>query len=387
MSEIKKIYLAHFLAGLATAASVTWTLYFLSHEISQSQIGLLFAVFMIALSILDIPTGSFADIFGHKASVGLGLFFHSLSFFFFFLFPTFNGFLIGMILAGLGLALQSGAWSSLIYDILKKLSKTDDFQKVQGRANGYFLTASIFASPIGSIIFKNYPRLPNFLAFIFILSAGLVVYLIKWEFTKKPHTVFTFIKKIQEGTVLTIKNRRLVAIVLMGIALTVSRMLFNQNISQPYQLLVGVDVAFIGFTAAAFAAIQAFISINAYKIYKKFGVSVSLFLIVFIPSLCTLVLSFFNSLYALAFIMFFYMGHAFREPVFATIGQGEVSDKHRATMASTVSFLTSISVGLLLPFWGHGIDLYGIKTILIILAFFTASVGTLGIYIFESKKQ
>src|SRR3990167_3466147 len=139
MTEIRKIYLAHFLVGFATIASVTWTLYFLSYGISQSQIGLLFAVFIIILSIFDIPTGSFADIFGHKTSVAIGLLLQSITGLFFFLAPTFNGFLLGMIMAGFGAAFSSGALSSLIYDITDKTLTKGDFQKIKGRADGFFL--------------------------------------------------------------------------------------------------------------------------------------------------------------------------------------------------------------------------------------------------------
>lgn len=79
------------------------------------------------------------------------------------------------------------------------------------------------------------------------------------------------------------------------------------------------------------------------------------------------------------------MGHAFRDPVFATIGQEEATDSHRATIASAIGFFTTISVAVLLPFWGSGIDLFGIRNILLVLAFFTVFVGVIGLYIFESK--
>ena len=55
----------------------------------------------------------------------------------------------------------------------------------------------------------------------------------------------------------------LIATILIGIALSVNRLVFNQNINQPFQLSIGIDVAYIGFIAALVAAVQAFISINA----------------------------------------------------------------------------------------------------------------------------
>ena len=382
MLEIKKIYLAHFLVGLATATSVVSTLYLLSHGVSQSQVSLLFAVFMITMALLNMPTGSFADIHGHKKSVFLGLCFHSLYSLFFFLFPTFLGFLVGMAMAGIGLALQDGAVSSLIYDILKKNGRADDFQKVKGRAASYFLVAAIFAAPIGSLVYKSHPRLPYLLSFFCFIPAIISIFSIKWEFKKPSSTATSFFKKISEGFILTIRNKKLVAVALMGIALTTARLVFNQNISQPYQIKIGVDVSLIGFTASLFALVQAAISASAYRISRRLGVGFSLLLVNFVPSICLVLLGLFNSIYTLGFILIFYLGHTFRDPFFSHIGQSELSNKHRATMASTVSFLTSLIVGVLLPVWGHGLDLFGMNTILLCLAIFTAAIGAVGIFIF-----
>ena len=78
---------------------------------------------MIAMSVFNIPTGAFADIVGHKVSVVMGLFFHALNGLIFYIYPTYNGMMIGMLSAGLGLALQTGAWSSLTYEVLEKEGK------------------------------------------------------------------------------------------------------------------------------------------------------------------------------------------------------------------------------------------------------------------------
>lgn len=176
------------------------------------------------------------------------------------------------------------------------------------------------------------------------------------------------------------------ATVLIGIALSVNRLVFNQNISLPYQISIGIDVAYIGFIAALVSAIQAFISINAYKISKKVGKSFSLLLIVAVPSIAVIILSFMNTLLAIPLILVLYMGHAFRDPVLSHISQEEVDPDKRSTMISTTSFLVSVSVGILLPFWGKGIDVFGIHHSLFLLGAFSFIIGALGLIIFETKK-
>ena len=386
MKEINKIYLVHFLAGLSNIASVTFTLYFLSHGLQQFQIAQFFGIFMIIMAIFNIPTGAIADIFGHKLSVFIGLVLQSLSFFLFFAYPNYLGILMGFLASGLGLAFQSGALSSLIYEILRKENLHEDFQKVVGRAGGYMLIAGIIASPVGSFIYKANPSLPYFLSFLFFAFASLVTIFIKWEFTKKTSSLGLYVDIISSGIKLTIKNRILVSIVIIGSVLTLGRLLLNQNILQPYQINIGLDVSYIGVTAAVISAVGAFISFNAYKFYQKFGRFLSILLIIFLPAICAIFLSFINSLLSLSFIILFYVGHGLRDPIFSHITQEEVVSDKRATMASTIGFLTSIIAGVLLPVWGKGLDLFGIPNILFLLGIFTLIFGGMGFYILESKK-
>jgi len=386
VKELNKIYAMSFLSGLSNAATVTFTLYFLSHGLSQAQIGFLFGFFMVCMAIFNIPTGGIADIFGHKASVAIGLFLEGISFLLFFLYPNFIGFLTGMFASAVGNAFQIGATSSLIYELLHKENLHEDFQKVVGKAGGYSLIAAMIASPIGSIIYKFYPGVPYLLSFFFFIFATLAIFFVKWDFIRKPPTFARYINTLTSGIHLTLRNRVLMATVLVGTALSVNRLVFNQNISQPYILSIGVDVAYLGFIAALVAAMQAFISINAYKISKKIGKSFSLLLIVAVPSIAVILLSFINTLLAIPLILFLFMGHAFRDPVLAHISQEEIEPDKRSTMGSTTSFLICIFAGILLPFWGKGIDIFGIHNSLFLLGTFSFIIGAIGLIMFETKR-
>ena len=157
MKEINKIYLAGFLQGFGTIASVTYTLFFLSHGLSQTQIATLFSFFMITLALMEIPTGAFSDTLGHKTSIALGCFIFSISFLLFLFWPTFTGFMIGMFFAATGLAFQSGAISSLVHDILRKLNEGEKFEKIWGKISAIFLLAGIVSAPLGTVLYEKNP--------------------------------------------------------------------------------------------------------------------------------------------------------------------------------------------------------------------------------------
>ncbi len=383
MSEVNKIYIVHFLAGFSNIAAVTFTLYFLANGLSQTQIAGLFSVFMISLALFEIPTGGFADTHGHKKSIVLGLLSQSLSFLIFFLYPTYPGFLVGMLLSALGLAFQSGAISSLIYEILHKEKLHETFQKVVGHAGGYFLLGAIFGSTIGSFIFKHDARLPYFLGFACFIIATLIMTRVKWEYVKKEITPLHFINTMKKGMQLTVKNKILMATVLIGIVLSTNRLVYNQNINQPYLINIGVDVAYIGIVAAIASGLLAFVSFNAYRLSKMIGKTMSLIIIVMVPSFTLIALGMINSLIAIPIIYLFLAGHGFRDPVMSHITQEEVDPNMRATMSSTTSFFVSIIVGLIIPYWGKGIDLFGIPTILIYLGMFTILGGGIGFLMYQ----
>ena len=141
MKEISKIYFSQFFSGFAMIASFT-PLYFLSNGVTQTQLGFLFAANILTLSLCDIPTGAIADLFGHKISVFLGTLIWSSSYLILFIAKGFPIYLLSMIVGGIGLALVSGALTSLIYDILDKQNNRKDFQKIYGTGNGIFLVGS-----------------------------------------------------------------------------------------------------------------------------------------------------------------------------------------------------------------------------------------------------
>lgn len=386
MKEITKIYFSSFFQGFASIASVTFTLFFLANTISQAQIGILFAIFMIAMAIFEIPTGGFADTFGHKKSVFLGIAIHSLSSLIFFVGTTFFHFLIAMLLAALGLAFVSGAMSSLVYDLLQREKKTDLYEKVQGKIFGYFLLAAFIAGPIGAYIFQFNVRISMLLAFIASAISAYCIYLVSWEFKGKKPTTRIYVNKILIGMKLAIRNQRLMGLVLIGIALTTARIVFNQNISQPYQLDIGISIFSIGIVASIVSVVSAFISLHTHSVLKKISTTTALIGVVALPAVCLFLLSNIYASYGVLFILLFYMAHAFREPVMVSLGQKEVADEQRSTMVSTMSFIISIVVGLFLPLWGANIDVHGVRIVLIFLGVFTIAFGIFGIYLYKTAR-
>ena len=295
--------------------------------------------------------------------------------------------MVGMLSAGLGLALQTGAWSSLTYEILEKEDKVDTLPKVMGKSGAYFSMAAVVGSLLGAPVFKYSPRLPFLLFFIFIGLAGIIASTIEYRKPTTKPSWPTLLGTTIAGMKFTISNQKLMGLMIITIAMTAGRMLMNQNISQPYQISIGVDIAMIGVTAAIVQVIQMAILTWAYKVAEKIGYNVSLIATIIVPAVAVLLMSQINSLASLGLIFVFYGTHSFKEPITGYLSQKLFLSSHRATMASTSSVLSSVIVGLLLPFGGKAIDLFGMNSTLMMLSIWTFVVGGVGIWVYRSAKS
>ena len=126
---------------------------------------------------------------------------------------------------------------------------------------------------------------------------------------------------------------------------------------------------------------------NQSFILLKLGENFSLFAIFIIPCFSVIILSFINSLLALPFIFLFAVSHIYRYPVFDQIAQKHIESDKRSTMGSTIAFLTSIVAGLSLPFWGKGIDLFGLHNGLFLLGIFTFIIGVIGLLFYKPRRN
>lgn len=291
-----------------------------------------------------------------------------------------------MIVAAFGLALQSGAIQSLLYELLKTQGKEDEYSKAQGRYQSISLLTGIIAAPIGTFLFKYYPQIPYVLSFFFIALTSIVIYNIRWEYIPKEVTVRGYIQNIKTGVLITLKNNKLLGFMIIGLALTVSRLVYGQNINQPFQLSLGIDVAAIGVVEAVASILMAAVAFYAHWVLRKVGGLALLLLMILVPSISMIILGQINTTLGLVFIFALYMSSAFRNPVLGTLSQKETPSEQRSTVASTSSFISSIAVGLLLPLWGILIDNYGLRMTLMLLGIFTASIGFAGIIISRKIK-
>ena len=122
--------------------SLTWrrqffpilAIYFLTLPNSTAQqIGFYSAVGAIVAFFLEIPSGYFADRFGHKKTLILAKVFLLLSTFFFVIANSFPYFVLGSMFLSLGFAFASGTNSAFMHETLSALKREKEYGKLMSK--------------------------------------------------------------------------------------------------------------------------------------------------------------------------------------------------------------------------------------------------------------
>lgn len=148
---IHRYYIFQFLGNLAFFSPII-VLFWQANGLSMSQIMLLQAIYAIGVSILELPTGAFADMFGKKYSLFMGALFWAIGTLWYSQSHLFWQFAVGELTAGVGAAFISGADRAYLHELLLEQGRERMFSAVEGKARGIVQVAQAIASALGGVI-------------------------------------------------------------------------------------------------------------------------------------------------------------------------------------------------------------------------------------------
>jgi MFS family permease len=94
--------------------------------LSLAEIGLLFTVHGVVVTVLELPTGGLADVLGRRPVVVAGALLHLVSCLLFATATSFAGFLVGIVAMGLGRVLDSGPAEAWYVDTVHRIDPGAD---------------------------------------------------------------------------------------------------------------------------------------------------------------------------------------------------------------------------------------------------------------------
>ncbi len=148
-------YLFQFATGFLIWVPV-WII-FLQDErgLSLTQVGLMEAVFWFTMFIAEVPTGAIADRFGRRISLALGGFLFTIGTFMFVMLEGFLGLALSYVIMAGSMTLYSGSGHALLFDTLRTLGRTREYEKHMGRSEammtGALLGAALLGGPMAGL--------------------------------------------------------------------------------------------------------------------------------------------------------------------------------------------------------------------------------------------
>lgn len=124
-------------------------LFYAENSLTDFDLFLLHAIYSFIIFCVEIPSGYFADVWGRKKTIMLGLLFGIVGFGAYSLSYGFWGFLLAEIALGIGQAFISGSDTAILYDSLSAQQKVDKYLKYESRITG----SGNFAEALAGIVF------------------------------------------------------------------------------------------------------------------------------------------------------------------------------------------------------------------------------------------
>lgn len=179
--QIKRVYFTILaLNWLAVALPLPiFVLFMQAREISLMQLGIIMGLYSATIVLLELPTGGLADAVGRKKVALAAETFSALAGVVIFFSFSFWGFLLGMLLMGMGRALNSGALDAWYIDSLQTVDPDIDLQPALAQAGTVTLLALGAGTLAGGMLPTLFSTLPPAdAALISPLSTTLLVSLL-----------------------------------------------------------------------------------------------------------------------------------------------------------------------------------------------------------------
>ena len=128
-----------------------WIVYLtIERGFSLAEVGAAEGVFLLALTLLEVPTGAVADRWGRRLSLALGSATMGFAILLFALIDSYSMLLASFLIWALAETLMSGADMALLYDSLKAIGREDEYEKHAGRGEAALWAGAGVATAIGA---------------------------------------------------------------------------------------------------------------------------------------------------------------------------------------------------------------------------------------------
>lgn len=355
-------------------------LYWQSHGLSIRDIFVLQVIFSIAIVVLEVPTGYFADRYGKKNSMVLGTIFGTLGFFIYYAFPAYAGFVAAEIVLALSLGFVSGTNSAMVYETLLLHGKEKSFKKFQGRLLGIGNVSEAAAAILAGIIAYTISIEAVFLLQWIILALSIPFALSLQRDVIDTSAPQPTLLQILHTAVLRNQRLRYLAIFSGAVSAATLTMVW---FTQPHWEQLGINVLYFGYLWAGLNLTVALGSVLAHTLERFIRFRTLFGLIALSPLALFLAMGFFSeSLWALAVLPLFWLLRGIKLPIVEDYVHRECSNNERATVLSINALSSRVIFSIFSPFLGWAADIWSLETAFVLSGIVFGSISLIGFMFF-----
>lgn len=388
-ANIKILYGLSFLGHMWVWLAI-WSLYYLIYT-DYAGVGVLEMITFATVTILEIPSGALADLFGRKAILVLSYVFLGVGNILMGLAEGFGFLAFSVFIGAIGFAFVSGAFEAMTYDSLLSLKKEDDYELVYSRQKSIRLFTFGLASLIGSYLYVQFsPAIPFLVTGCIAFCAATLALFLK-EPPRERGEAVTFTKVLQqnkEGFSNLFKNTALrpysILFLLIGLI-----PLFMYEYAAELTLVekgataeqMGLFVTIILFAAALATYVTPYVIRLFGRLYTYIGIGI-------IYSLLLLAVPQFGLIFIFVFNLFWAASSVMREVIESKVINQHTQSESRATTLSTFSMLRYLPHALTVVGIGYLADIYSISTVVGVFgAVMLALTGTATLYYYIARSK
>ena len=361
LGNIPKVYLTSFLMGLAFFGAIVVPFFLDWGNLNYATIFTLEAAFSITIVLSEVPTGVFADKYGRKKSILVGIFLQILGILLFVaLGPSFWVFFAAEIIWGAAMTFISGADRALVFDSLLEARQEKKAKDVFANMRIADTAGFVIAAPAGAWVAANIGAYPGSLTLPFLLTAAawalaFLVYLTVAE-PKREKTQKSGFELAMKGFGELRHNRKLRSLAADFVSISATAFFvfwFYQSLLRINE----VDLQLYGLFSAAFNIASMLLLAKVARLEKWLGTGNLLFLSALAIALAYLGLAMNTSLWFGMFaITVAVCARTIRQPVFDHYLNFQIKSSERATVLSAISASERMVVAVLYPLVGFVAD-------------------------------
>lgn len=358
-SEINKLLAIRALRSFMVVMPII-TLYFQESGLLIRDIFVLQVIFSVAIVLLEVPSGYFADVVGRKGSLILGVVVGTAGFLMYYLALGFWGFAAAEILLAISAAFLSGADSAFLYDTLQQYGAVDQHTRHQGRIISATRISEAAASLVGGFLATIIALKSIFLVEFLVMALAIpIVFSMKEPeippATEKRKTIFQILSfALRENKKLLYLN------IFSGVISTVT--LVMVWFAQPYWEKLDVPLFYFGIMWAGLNILVAVGAFFAHRLEKFFSLRALFGFIAILPIIFYGLLALGIKYLALTIIPLFWVLRGVFQPISLDYINRETDSSTRATVVSISQLFGRAFFSVLSPFLGWIADVWSLET-------------------------